>query len=79
MKEVRDFKCFLFLEMHDDWDEPVLGLIRGAEEEEVQEVPGPGRGGGRRERPLARLQPGQRAGERDGCGQKWEQPGCRGG
>ena len=65
--------------MHDDWDESVLGIVRGAEEEEVQEVPRPGRGGGRRERPLARLQPGQRAGERDGCGQKWEQSGCRGG
>ena len=65
--------------MHDDWDEPVLGVVRGAEEEEVQEVPRPGRRRWRRERPLARLQSGQRAGERDGCGQKWEQPRGRGG
>ena len=59
--------------MHDHRDEPLLGPVRGAEEEEVQEVPRSWRGGGRGERPLPRQQPGQREGERDDGGQEREQ------
>ena len=59
--------------MHDDGDESFLGVIWGAEEEKVQEVSRPWRGGRRGERPLSRQQPGQREGEWDDGGQERQQ------
>lgn len=49
---------YYFPEMYDDGNEPLLGSVRGSEEEALQEVPGGGRGrGGPGAQPH---QPGQR-------------------
>lgn len=45
--------------MHDDGHEPELGAVRGAAQEEVQEVPRHGRAGGRHG-DVPHQQPGQR-------------------